>query len=239
MNRIAALALSVTLAACAGPDAGSDSADSVPEAAMSADGWITLFDGTSLDHWKGFQRDDVPGGWTIEDGLLAFTPGVEGGDIVTRDQYGDFELALEWRVSPGGNSGVLYRVSEAADRIWEEAPEMQILDDDAHVDGGTPTTSAGANYALHAPSADVVKPAGEWNSVRIVARGDNIEHWLNGEKVVEYQIGSPEWERLVADSKFSEWPDYGRHARGHIGLQDHGDRVWYRNIRVRPLGDGE
>ena len=229
------LLLLLVLPACAGGEAA-DSADAT-DGQMTGE-WLTLFDGTSLDAWKGFQRDDVPGGWGIEDGLLKFTPGVEGGDIVTRDQFGDFELALEWRVSPGGNSGILYRVSEDAGRIWEEAPEMQILDNEGHPNGDDPLTSAGSNYALDAPTADVAKPAGEWNSTRIVARGNHIEHWLNGTKIVEYEIGSPEWTEKVAASKFSEWPDYGLHPRGHIGLQDHGDPVWFRDIRIRPL-DGD
>lgn len=201
-------------------------------------GFRLLFDGLTLDGWRGFGRDDIPGAWVVEDGAIHFTG--EGaredrGDIITVEQFGDFELRLEWKISAGGNSGIFFRVSETSERTYESGPEMQVLDDARHVDGQDPRTSAGSNYALHAPSSPTVRPAGEWNEVRILVDGVHVEHWVNGSKVLEYEIGSEEWERLVADSKFAAWPDYGRHAVGHIGLQDHGDPVWYRNIRLRTI----
>lgn len=207
------------------------------QAGASANGWRVLFDGSDLSAWRGYKRQDVPPAWRIENGTLTFAPAGDGngGDLITRDQYGDFELTLEWKISPGGNSGIMYRVTEAADRTYETGPEMQVLDNSMHQDGKNPLTSAGSDYALYAPARDVTRPVGEWNAVRILVRGNHVEHWLNGEKVVEYELGSPDWEAKVKASKFAEWPGYGRASRGHIALQDHGDRVWYRNVKIRAL----
>lgn len=245
--RVAAILGLAAMTACGAPEERTpetstqnsrERASSVTDTASQDTGWIALFDGSDLSAWRGYQREDIPAGWRVRDGLLVFVPGVEGGDILTRDQYGDFELELEWRVGPAGNSGIFYRATEERERIWHSAPEMQVLDDAGHADGRTPATSAGAAYALYPPAADVVRPAGEWNRVRIVARGPHVEHWLNGTKVVEYEAGSEDWNERVAASKFAEFPGFGQARRGHIGLQDHGDEVWYRNIRVRPLDPG-
>ncbi len=198
-------------------------------------GWDVLFDGSDLSAWHGYGQDGVPAVWRIEDGTLHSAPGGEGGDIVTREEYGDFELALGWKISPCGNSGIFYRGAEGQDYIWRTAPEMQVLDDACHSDARFPSHRAGSNYDLYMATPDVVRPAGEWNEVRIVARGPHVEHWLNGQKVVEYEQGSKAWSSRVAASKFREMPDYGTHMRGVIGLQDHGDPVWYRDIRVRRL----
>lgn len=229
-------------AACGSPDTRAQDARN-PESQMAdesaRDGWITLFDGTDLSAWRGYRRSDAPAGWKVRDGLLAFVPGEDGGDLITQDQFDDFELELDWRVGPAGNSGIFYRATEHHEEIWHGAPEMQVLDDAGHRDGGDPATSAGAAYGLYPPTADAVKPAGEWNRVRIVARGPHIEHWLNGVKVVEYEIGSEDWNARVRASKFAERPGFGETRRGHIGLQDHGDPVWYRDIRVRPITDTE
>jgi len=200
-------------------------------AAERAAGWTLLFDGETTDGWRGFQQDSMHSGWQVVDGNL--TRVAAGGDIVTVDQYDDFELSLEWMVEPGGNSGVLYHVTEEAERTFETGPEMQVLDDAGHADGQARLTAAGSNYALYPAPAGVVKPAGEWNQARIVAEGPHVEHWLNGVKVVEYELWSPDWEARVADSKFAQWPGYGLAERGHIALQDHGDRVSYRNIKIR------
>lgn len=200
-----------------------------------AEGFELLFDGESLDAWRGFRMEDVPAGWSAKDGALAFTPGVGGGTLITRDTYTGFDLRLEWRVGEAGNSGIFFGVSEDTERAFESGPEMQVLDNAGHYDGGNPLTSAGSNYGLHAPPEDVTRPVGEWNEVRIVRHGNQVVHWLNGVQIVDYEIASPEWEELVAGSKFVEWPDYGRHHDGHLGVQDHGDPVWYRNLRVRRL----
>ncbi len=206
---------------------------SIPFMACAQTEWQVLFDGQTLNGWRAFRDTVPPAGWQVIDGAITRVGG--GGDLVTVDQYGDFEFQLEWNVSEGGNSGIMYRVDPAAERTFESGPEMQILDDAQHVDGGSRLTSAGANYGLHAAPEGHVKPAGEWNEVRILANGAHVEYWLNGAKVVEYELWSPEWEELVANSKFVEWPGYGRAERGHIVLQDHGDWVAYRNIKVREL----
>lgn len=197
------------------------------------DGWRLLFDGESTAGWRGFRQDAIPDGWQVVEGELTLVAG--GGDIISTNQFANFELALEWKVEPGGNSGIMFRVTEEADQTYESGPEMQVLDDAAHADGVSRLTAAGANYGLHPAAEGVVKPAGEWNHVGIVANGAHVEHWLNGVKVVEYELWTDEWEELIRNSKFVEWPTYGRAERGHIALQDHGDRVAYRNIKVREL----
>ncbi len=197
-------------------------------------GWQLLFDGQSLAGWRGFKSSGTPpAGWEVRNGCLARVG--PGGDLMSEAQFGDFELLLEWRISAGGNSGIFFRVDADLNWPWESGPEMQVLDNAEHADGRNPRTSAGSNYALHAPARDVTQPVGLFNQVRILVRGAHVEHWLNGEQIVTYELGSPEWEALVAASKFREMPQYGRVARGHIVLQDHGDRVWYRNIKMRPL----
>jgi hypothetical protein len=158
-----------------------------------------------------------------------------GGDLITVDQYGDFELRLEWKIARGGNSGIMFHVTDDAGQTYETGPEMQVLDNGGHADGRDPVTSAGSNYALHAPTRDVTRPIGEWNEVRLLVRGPHVEHWLNGVKLLEYELWSPDWEARVQASKFKTMPGYGRARRGHIALQDHGDRVSYRNIRIKTL----
>ena len=201
--------------------------------ATSQSDWRSLFDGRTTAGWRGFRMESVPGGWQVVDGALTRVGG--GGDIITTEQFANFELELEWSVSPGGNSGIMFRVTEDSDATYKSGPEMQVLDDAAHRDGQSRLTAAGANYGLDAAPAGVVKPAGEWNAVRLVVNGAHVEHWLNGVKVVEYELWAPAWEAKVAATKFAQWPGYGRARAGHIALQDHGDRVAYRNIRIRVL----
>lgn len=195
--------------------------------------WETIFDGRTLAGWRGWRQPAGAKGWSVEDGALARTG--NGGDILFDRELGDFELELEWKVAPGGNSGIMFHASETTQYPWEGAPEMQVLDDARHPDGKARETSAGANYALHAAPAGVAKPAGEWNRVRLVVRGPRVEHWLNGVNVVTYELGSDDWKARVAASKFKGMPKYGTFARGYLVLQDHGDRVWYRAIRLRDL----
>lgn len=198
-----------------------------------ADGWRLLFDGKTTSGWRAYGADSMPSGWQAVDGSLARVS--RAADIITREQFGDFELTLEWKVAPGGNSGLFYRAVEGLEWIYHGAPEYQILDDAGHRDGQNPLTSAGANYGLHAAPRGIVKPAGEWNSTRIVAKGAHVEHWLNGQKTAEYEQGSPEWAKLVEGAKFKAWPQYGKAMRGHIGLQEHGGRAEFRNIKIREL----
>lgn len=198
-----------------------------------AAGWKSLFDGRSLQGWRGFKSAAPPSGWAAVDGTL--TRQASGGDILTMEEFGDFELRLQWKILAGGNSGVFFRVTNDGRQVWESGPEMQILDNARHADGKNPLTSAGANYGLHAPVRDVTRPVGEWNDVTLLVSGAKVEHWLNDVKVVEYELWSPAWESLVKASKFVTLPAYGRAKRGHIALQDHGDAVWFRNITIRPM----
>ena len=199
--------------------------------AEKAEGWRLLFDGKSTDQWRGFRKQEMPAAWTVVDGCLVLTGG--GGDIITKDEFDDFELKLEWRISTAGNSGIFYNVKDDYDYVWRTGPEMQVLDNAEHADGRSPLTSAGSNYALIAPARDVTRPVGYFNEARIIVKGNHVEHWLNGEKLLEYELLSDAWQELVHASKFASMPHYGREAAGHIALQDHGDRVWYRNIKIR------
>lgn len=195
--------------------------------------WVSLFDGKTISHWRGFKQTTVPEGWQVVDGTI--TRVGAGTDLVSTEQYANFEFEFEWKLPPGGNSGVMFRVSEDLDATYHTGPEFQILDDAKHADGKNPLTSAGSNYALHARSKPMAKPVGEWNQGRLLVNGNHVEHWLNGVKVVEYELGSPAWAALVQASKFKEWPQYGTRKTGHLVLQDHGDRVQYRNLRVRRI----
>jgi hypothetical protein len=197
--------------------------------------WITLFDGRDTGAWRGYLKPDLPAGWQVVDGAL--TRVGEAGDIITRDTFENFELALEYKLGKGGNSGIFFGVKEdpALPQAYYSGPEFQVLDNVAHRDGLEPRTSAGSNYALHAPIRDVTRPVGEWNEVRLIVNRGHVEHWLNGQKLLEYDLGSSDWKQRVAASKFKDMPAYGLTSRGHIALQDHGDRVAYRRIRIRIL----
>jgi hypothetical protein len=198
-----------------------------------AEGWRLLFDGETTAGWRGFRRRGMSDGWRVEDGAL--TRAAPAGDIITEEQFGNFELSLEWRISPGGNSGIFIRATEESELIYHGAPEMQILDDGAFP-GLSPLHAAGSNYDLHpVPVGVTSRPAFEWNQVRIRVEGGRVEQWMNGQLMVRYELWSPDWEERVRNSKFVEWPEYGRARMGHIGLQDHGDRVWFRNIKIREM----
>lgn len=202
-------------------------------------GWVLLFDGKSMDNFRGFRKEEVPSSWVIEDGAITLA-GKGGGDILTKNQYENYELLLDWKISEGGNSGIIYNVSldPKYGATFVTGPEMQVLDDERHPDakmGKNGNRHAGTLYDIIPVSTPAVKPAGQWNAVRLVVNQGHVEHWLNGKKVVEYQLLSPEWEAMVKDSKFVSMPDYGRIKKGYVALQNHGDKVWYKNIKVRQL----
>jgi hypothetical protein len=236
MRRILALTCTIPLLAACGSksDAPKDSA-AAPAAAAPATAdtaWRDLLAGNSLAAWKGYKSDSVPKGWAVADGVLNKKGPIE--DLVSRDTFGDFELALDWKIAPGGNAGVFYRGTEEYDHIYWSAPEYQLLDDAKHPDGKSRLTSAAAAYALYPSPAGVVKPAEQWNETRIVAKGAHVEHWLNGQKVVEYELWSPDWEARVKASKFKDWPNYGRAKSGEIAIQgDHDGELSIRNVRIR------
>jgi hypothetical protein len=196
--------------------------------------WQTLAGEDARDFWRGWKSADFPAGWRIDGDTLSKEGEVE--DLVSRETFGDFELTLEWKISEGGNAGIFYRGTREYDYIYWSAPEYQLLDDARHPDGRDRLTSAAAAYALYAAPAGVVKPAGEWNEARIVVDGAKVEHWLNGQKVVAYELWSPDWKQKVAASKFAPYPNYGMAKQGLIGIQgDHAGSLTLRQVRMRKL----
>ena len=215
-------------------------------AAQKAEGWRLLFNGSTLEGWRGFHRQDIPGGWMVESGTLKKaagrgTPENPGGDLITIDQFANFEFVLEWKISKAGNSGIKYLVSESLPPTGRGAIsfEYQVLDDEHHPDakmGIAGNRTSGALYDLIAPAADkALRPVGEFNETRIIVRGNLIEHWLNGRRVVSFDRASEDYRGKLATSKFKTTKGFGEATRGHLLLQDHGDEVWYRNIRLREL----
>ena len=198
--------------------------------------WITLFDGKNIHGMRGYKMDDIPWTcWEIKDGELKTIPNQPTVDIITKEQYKNFELELEWKTSPAGNSGIFHNATENNDWIWQSAPEMQVLDDEAHHNGQNPKTSAGALYDLIAPTNKTLKLVGEFNRVKIKVQNNKVEYWINGSKIVEFILASPELAALIENSKFKTMPNFAKASQGHVGLQHHGEEVWYRNIRIRKL----
>jgi hypothetical protein len=207
--------------------------------AERAAGWTILFDGSSTDHWRGYRAETFPEqGWSIDDHALHVIAGGGGGDIITREQYGDFELALEWKVAPGANSGIMYRVTEEHGAPWMTGPEYQVLDDVGVGLAPDHPHAAGAIYDLHRPAADkMLMPAGRYNTARIRLSNGLLAHWLNGMKVLECDVSGEGWRERIANSKFRGYDGFGMRERGHIALQDHGNDVWFRTIRIRDLDE--
>lgn len=205
-------------------------------AAEQAAGWKLLFNGQNFDGWRVYRGGAPAAPWIVEDGAMALTAR-GGGDLVTEEEFGPFELSLEWKISPNGNSGVMYLVkeSEAAPNTYNTGPEMQVLDDAGHPDGKIPSHRAGALYDFAEPLVAAAKPVGQWNQATIRFTGTSIEHWLNGQKVAESSYGDDAWSAKVAASKFRTMPLFGLASTGRIALQDHGDKVWYRNVKIRSL----
>jgi hypothetical protein len=203
------------------------------------DGWKLLFDGKTTKGWRNYNSDKIGSAWKVADDALVFDPskGEKGGDIITESQFENFELSLEWKISPCGNSGIMFNVVEDKKfhSAWLTGPEMQVLDNTCHPDAQIHKHRAGDLYDLIPCSTETVKPAGEWNHVRLVSSNGAYEFWLNGTKTVEFKMHTPEWEAMVRESKFKEFPDFGKAVKGHLSLQDHGDKVWFRNIKIKNL----
>ncbi|MCS7305897.1 MAG: DUF1080 domain-containing protein [Thermoguttaceae bacterium] len=205
------------------------------------EGWRLLFDGRTTAGWRGYKSNSMPASWKVENNSLLSRPGQgeSRGDIITTEQFADFELLVDWKMVPKGNSGIVYRATEEYPFMWQSGPEFQILDNTGHLDGLNPLASAGACYAVFAPAMDVTRPVGQWNRTRILVQGNHVEHWLNGVKLLEYQIGSDRWTAHVKTSKFFQsaygQSNWGRSPKGHIGLQDYGHPIEFRNIKIRAL----
>lgn len=194
--------------------------------------WTDLLAGESLaDHWEGYGQDAIPDAWSLEDGVLSLAG--SGGDLVTREDFADFDLRFEWKIAPGGNSGVMYRVVETERPAYETGPEYQVFDPAGA--GLSEMTGPAALYGLYPAPLDASKPAGEWNTGRIVSNSGVVEHWINGQRVVAATIGSPDWKRRVGGSKFAAWQGFAKSPSGRFALQDHGSEVAYRNLRVKRL----
>ncbi len=211
-----------------------------------AAGWELLFNGKDLSSWRNFKKQTVGSGWIINDGAMHLNSqqnpdgtwsAKDGGDLITKNEYENFELKLEWKIGPCGNSGIMFNVVEddKYDHVWLTGPEMQVLDNTCHPDTKYPTHRAGDLYDMIECKYVVVKPAGEWNQIRLISNNGKMEHWLNGHKVVEYEMHTQEWKEMVAKSKFRDMEDFGLAKKGHISLQDHSDKVWYKNIKIRKL----
>lgn len=208
-------------------------------AAEKSAGWQVLFDGTTAERWRNYNKDSISDKWKIVDGALVLT-GKGGGDIITKEQYDSFDLVLEYRISKGGNSGLMFRVMEVKGKpSYDSGPEIQIQD---NVDGHDPQ-KAGWLYQLY-PSpidtktgkpVDATKPAGEWNQLRFRLDGPKGTVWMNGVKYSDFEIGSDDWKERLAKSKFAKWENFAKASKGHICLQDHGNEVAFRNIKIRPL----
>jgi hypothetical protein len=200
----------------------------------SSEGWVLLFDGESPRGWRGYRKEAFPEqGWKIEDGWLQVMESGGGGDIVTTSQFDDFELEMEWKAGAGSNSGIMYLANENNGAAYFSAPEYQVFGDEDLTSSGN--TSSGGLYALYSPLNKKLNPAGEVNHARIVHCAGNVEHWVNGVLVLRAKIGSIDWNRRVTASKFNAWSDFGTMKKGHIVLQDHGNDVWFRSIRIREI----
>jgi len=209
------------------------------------DGWMLMFDGKTSDGWRGYNKDHFPSGWEIVDGTIHVIgsgkgEAGEGGDIIYDKKFKNFELELEWKVSEGGNSGIFYLAREVPDQpVWKSAPEMQILDNDKHPDaklGKDGNRAAGALYDLIPGNMEAVRPAGEWNKVKILIYKGTVVHFMNGEQVLEYHLWTDDWKDMVTNSKFADYEMFLNTAdEGYIALQDHGDDVWFRNIKIKEL----
>ena len=207
----------------------------------NGDNWVNLFDGKSLDGWHAFNKSGVVKNWTIDDGALVCLGaaiGDTGGDIVTDSEYENFEFSWDWKIDKGGNSGVMYHVVESPryKAPWETGPEYQMIDDDGYVDKLEDWQKTGVDYAMNLTNdRKKVMPVGDWNSSKILYNEGHVEHWLNGEMIVEFQAGDEKWLKNKIEGKWKDYPDYGSVKKGRIALQDHGQKAFFKNIKIKEL----
>jgi hypothetical protein len=257
MQRLLSLFFLVALVSC-GPahktDSVSDSSAVLPEGELESvaenvnvlsaderrDGWELLFDGKNMNHWRPYQNKPN-NSWEVVDGTLHCKAFNDQGpnqraDLVSLKQYQNFEFRFEWKVAPQTNSGVMFHVTEDLDEPYKTGPEYQILDDAGYPGEPEKSQLTGATYHMYAPDAGRdLNPVGEWNEGRILVNGNHVEHWLNGLKVVEYEIQSDDWNKRIQSSKWKDFPEYGKRSKGHLDLQDHSNEVWFRNLKVKVL----
>ena len=245
MNKLSAIAVAAMLvAACNSSSTNTNSSDSASTSdttttAPADSGWITLFDGTNLNNWHAFGQTGA-GKWSADSGTIYLNSKAKGkdGDLVSNDSYENFDLKLDWKISKAGNSGVLFYVQDDKAKYedtYKTGPEMQVLDDERHDDNKLPTHRAGSLYDMIQATPGVVKPAEEWNTAEIISNNGKLDFYLNGEHVVNTTIWDDSWNKMVAGSKFKQWPAFGTFKSGHIALQDHGNDVWFRNIMIKKL----
>ena len=227
----------IFLFSCKSSETSMDSGPKLTKAEKAA-GWQMLFDGKSMAGWHGYNEEVTGPAWRAIDGSMYLDKSLgKAGDIVTDEQYEDFELMLEWKIQDCGNSGIFWNVVEdpSIDRVYKTGAEMQVLDNKCHPDAKIRTHRSGDLYDMIESSVETVKPAGQWNSVKIRSKNAAMELWQNGVKVVSFTMHTPEWDAMVAGSKFKSMTHFGKAKKGHIALQDHGDEVWFRNIKIRRL----
>lgn len=210
--------------------------------AQKAEGWKVLFDGKSLNGWQIFKarKNNT---WEVKEGVLHCKPlnenakgdGDERSDLMTSDEFENFEFVCDWKITAKGNSGIIYRATEEFEQPYYSGPEYQLIDDEGYMPKPTDKQLTGAAYDMYATAPKTMKAIGEWNSTKIVVNGKHVEHWLNGQKIVEYEFGSPDWTKRKDASKWKEWKGYGLAAKGHIDLQDHGHEVWFKNVMIKTL----
>jgi len=211
-----------------------------------AEGFVMIFDGKTTTGWRGYSKPAFPdSGWVVEDGALRCSgsgmgeAGGKGGDIIYDQKFKDFDLKLEWKIDSGGNSGIFYLGQELPNEpVWKSAPEMQVLDNIGHPDaklGKDGNRMAGSLYDLIPAVPQNVKPVGEWNTAEILVYQGTVVHFQNGEKVLEYHLATPDWDKMIKASKFKDFPEFGKYIEGYIALQDHGNNVWYRNIKIKKM----
>ncbi|HLZ16153.1 MAG TPA: DUF1080 domain-containing protein [Cyclobacteriaceae bacterium] len=210
--------------------------------AQKAEGWKLLLDGKSLNGWQIF-KGRKNNTWEVKDGLLHCKPlnenvkgdGDERSDLMTTGEFENFEFVCEWKIAPKGNSGIIYRATEEFEQPYYSGPEYQLIDDEQYTPKPTDKQLTGADYDMYVTAPKSMKPVGEWNSTKIVVNGKHVEHWLNGQKIVEYELGSPDWQKRKDSSKWKDAKGYGLATKGHIDLQDHGHEVWFKNMMVKTL----